>query len=60
MSELDRDSADECAEQTETLLGRREVVGESLMRFAKYTAPIMLAALISSTGKPAAASVSVQ
>ena len=40
----DRDSADEHAEQTE-LVGRREAVA----RFAKYTAPVMLAVLISTT-----------
>jgi hypothetical protein len=54
MSEpIDRSSADE---QTEVLIGRREVVGEGVMRLAKYTAPIMLAALITTgTGKPVAA-----
>jgi hypothetical protein len=52
MSELnDRTSADERPEQSEMLIGRREVVGEAVMRFAKYTAPVMLAALISSHGK---------
>ena len=40
----DRDSADEHTEQTE-LVGRREAVA----RFAKYTAPVMLAVLMSST-----------
>jgi hypothetical protein len=49
MSELDRDSADEPAEQSEMLIGRREVLGESLMRFAKYTAPAMLVVLMSTT-----------
>ena len=47
----ERDSADD-AEETE-MVGRREAV----KRFAKYTAPVMLAALISTSGK-AAASVS--
>jgi hypothetical protein len=37
-------SADEHTEQTE-LVGRREAV----MRFAKYTAPVMLAVLVSTT-----------
>jgi hypothetical protein len=42
-------SADEHTKQTE-MVGRREAV----VRFAKYTAPVMLAVLISaSTGKPA-------
>jgi hypothetical protein len=46
MSELDdRDSADERTEETE-MVGRREAV----KRFAKYTAPIMLAALVSTSG----------
>ena len=45
----DRDSADEHAEQTE-LVGRREAVA----RFAKYTAPVMLAVLVSTSGKAAA------
>jgi hypothetical protein len=40
----DRDSAHEHAEQTE-LVGRREAV----QRFAKYTAPVMLAVLMSTT-----------
>jgi hypothetical protein len=44
-------SADEHTEQTETLIARREVVGEGLMRFAKYTAPVMLAVLMSSAEK---------
>ena len=45
MSEpIDRGSADE---QTEILIGRREVVGEGLKRFAKYTAPAMLVVLMS-------------
>jgi hypothetical protein len=48
-------SADEHTEQTE-MVGRREAV----MRFAKYTAPIMVAALISTSGsKKAAACVPV-
>ena len=52
----DSNSADERVEQTEVLIGRREVVGEGVMRLAKYTAPVMLAALIAtSSGKPAAA-----
>ena len=42
----DSNSADERVEQTEVLIGRREVVGEGLKRFAKYTAPAMLAVLI--------------
>jgi len=54
MSEpVDRSSADE---QTEILIDRREVVGEAVTRFAKYTAPAMLAVLIS-TGVNARASV---
>jgi hypothetical protein len=40
----DRDSADEHVEQTE-MVGRREAV----KRFAKYTAPVMLAALVSTS-----------
>jgi len=54
MSEpVDRGSADE---QTEGLIGRREVVGEGVMRLAKYTAPAMLAVLIAtSAGKPVVA-----
>ena len=57
MSEpVDRSSADE---QTETLIDRREVVGEAVTRFAKYTAPAMLAVLIStSTSKKAFATIS--
>jgi hypothetical protein len=47
-------SADEHTEQTE-MVGRREAV----MRFAKYTAPVMLAVLISTSGK-AAASTSIE
>jgi hypothetical protein len=54
----DCDSADEHAEQTEVLVGRREVVGEALTRFAKYTAPVMLAVLMSTSGK-ATASISI-
>ena len=54
----DHASADEHTEQTEMLIGRREVVGEAVMRFAKYTAPVMLAVLISSHGKAAATPVS--
>jgi hypothetical protein len=46
-------SADEHTEQTETLIARREVVGEGLMRFAKYTAPVMLAVLMSTAGAKA-------
>jgi hypothetical protein len=42
-------SADEHTEQTEVPIGRREVVGEGLTRLAKYTAPVMLAALMSSS-----------
>jgi len=50
MSEpIDSGSADEHTEQTETLIGRREVVGEAVMRFAKYTAPAMLIVLMSTT-----------
>jgi hypothetical protein len=49
----DRDSADEHTEQTE-MVGRREAV----KRFAKYTAPAMLAVLISaSEGKASAGGV---
>ena len=40
----DRDSADD-TEQTE-MVGRREAV----KRFAKYTAPVMVAALLSASG----------
>ena len=40
----DRDSADERTEETK-MVGRREAV----KRFAKYTAPIMLAVLMSTT-----------
>ena len=43
-------SADEHTEQTE-MVGRREAV----KRFAKYTAPIMVAALISTSGSKKAA-----
>jgi hypothetical protein len=51
MSELDdRDSAAERAEEAE-MVGRREAV----KRFAKYTAPIMVAALISTSGSKKAA-----
>ena len=46
-------SADEHTEQTETLIARREVVGKGLMRFAKYTAPVMLAVLMSTAGAKA-------
>jgi hypothetical protein len=48
-----RDSADEHAEETE-MVGRREAV----KRFAKYTAPIMVAALVSTSGKAPANCVS--
>jgi hypothetical protein len=49
MSEpADRSSADN-TEQPEVLVGRREVVGEALTRFAKYTAPVMLAVLMSTS-----------
>jgi hypothetical protein len=41
--------SDKQTDQTEMLIGRREVVGEGLTRLAKYTAPIMLAALMSSS-----------
>jgi hypothetical protein len=60
MSKADIDgSVHDGAEQTETLIGRREVVGEGLTRLAKYTAPIMLAALMSSSvSKKAFASTS--
>jgi hypothetical protein len=55
MSEpVDRSSADEHTEQPEVLIARREVVGEGLMRFAKYTAPAMLAVLMSTSGKATA------
>jgi hypothetical protein len=50
MSELDRDSAAERTEEAE-MVGRREAV----KRFAKYTAPIMVAALISTSGSKKAA-----
>jgi hypothetical protein len=57
MSEPNHDgSADQHIEQTEMLIGRREVVGETLMRFAKYTAPAMLVVLMSSAGAKAACS----
>ena len=47
MSEpVDRGSAEE---QPEILIDRREVVGEAVTRFAKYTAPVMLAVLMSSS-----------
>jgi len=49
----DRDLAAERTEEAE-LIGRREAVA----RFAKYTAPVMLAVLISSSGKAAAGCVS--
>jgi hypothetical protein len=45
----DCNSADEGAEQTEMLIDRREVVGEAVLRFAKYTAPAMLVVLMSAT-----------
>jgi hypothetical protein len=52
MSEPNNHSpADEHAGQTEMLIGRREVVGEALTRFAKYTAPAMLVVLMSANGK---------
>jgi hypothetical protein len=55
MSEpADRNSADEHTEQTE-LVGRREAV----KRFAKYTAPVMLAMLVSTSGKAVATESSV-
>jgi hypothetical protein len=47
-------SAHERAEQSEMLIGRREVVGEGVVRFAKYAAPVMLVALMSSSGKVSA------
>ena len=47
----DRDSADD-TEQTE-MVGRREAV----KRFAKYTAPVMLAALVSTSGSKKAMAV---
>jgi hypothetical protein len=50
----DRDSAAERTEETE-MVGRREAVA----RFAKYTAPVMLAVLMSTSGKAAAGQVSV-
>ena len=57
MSEPSHDgSADQQIEQTEMLIGRREVVGEALTRFAKYTAPAMLVVLMSSAGAKAACS----
>jgi hypothetical protein len=43
------DSADERTEETE-MVGRREAV----VRFAKYTAPVTLAVLVSTSGKAAA------
>ena len=49
MSEPNDDGSAEHTEQTETLIGRREVVGEALTRFAKYTAPAMLVVLMSSS-----------
>ena len=49
----DRDSVDD-AEETE-MVGRREAV----KRFAKYTAPVMLAVLISTSGKATANTSSV-
>jgi hypothetical protein len=50
MSELDGHSpAGEHTEQTEILIGRREVVGEAVTRLAKYTAPAMLVMLMSTT-----------
>ena len=49
----DHGSADEHTEQTEMCIGRREVVGEALIRFAKYTAPAMLVVLMSSAGAKA-------
>jgi len=52
------DESDKHTDQTEMLIGRREVVGEGLTRLAKYTAPVMLAALISATNKTAASPVS--
>ena len=58
MKELDGDgSADKGTEQTEMHVnqGRRD----ALMSFAKYTAPAMLAALISTTGGKAIAATSV-
>jgi hypothetical protein len=56
MSEpVDRGSSDE---QTEILIYRREVIGEAVTRFAKYTAPAMLAVLISTTKKTVATPVS--
>jgi hypothetical protein len=48
----ERDSADD-AEETE-MVGRREAV----KRFAKYTAPVMLAVLVSTTDGKASAGVS--
>ena len=46
-------------EQPETLIDRREAVGEGLTRLAKYTAPIMLAALMSSSASKKAAALIV-
>jgi hypothetical protein len=51
-------SADEHTEQTEMLIDRREVVGEALTRFAKYTAPAMLVALMSASAGKAFAKIS--
>jgi hypothetical protein len=54
MSEADdRGSTNESTEQTE-MLGRRDAV----KRFAKYTAPVMLAVLISASGSTKATAVS--
>jgi hypothetical protein len=58
MSEPDNSrSAGERAEQPEILVDRREVTGEAVKRFAKYTAPAMLVALMASSGKAIAQSL---
>jgi hypothetical protein len=49
-------SADERPEQSEMLVDRREVTGEAVKLFAKYTAPAMLVALMASSGKAIAVS----
>jgi hypothetical protein len=46
-------SANERTEQTEVLVGRRQVVGEAVARFAKYTAPAMLVVLMSTAAAKA-------
>jgi hypothetical protein len=46
-------SANARTEQSEVLVGRREVVGEAVTRFAKYTAPAMLVVLMSTAAAKA-------